>query len=175
MFVVVRLGCCTVAAHRVCSAIREPAPFCVCSYSASLRSDPIICALMRLVLPAPAPSAVRAAPSRPYPPAGAPVRARPPSFSRWLSSSEDPRRSRYVPRGPLAPARGEWPTLRPVGTGHRCAQQRPMDPRPKDRGAVLLIRTLLLQPGLLAKLPDEERIVPLRALRPTNSKPRSLT
>src|SRR5918993_5090730 len=133
-----------------------------------------MCAPKRPVLPASAPPAVRAALSRPCPPAGAPVRARPLDFSRWSSSSGDAHRARPAQRGPLAPARGGRPTLRRVDTGHHCTQQRPIEPRPKDRGAVVLIRTLLLRPGLLAKRPDEERIAPLRALRPTNSKPRGV-
>src|ERR671910_2148464 len=146
--------------------------FCVRSYPALMRPGPITCAPKRPVLPTSAPPAVRAALSRPCPRAGAPVRARLPGFSRWPSSSGDTHLTRSAQRGPSAPAPGGRPTLRPVETEHRCAQQRPMDPRPNDRGAVRLTRTLLLRPGLPAKPSGEERTAPLRALRPTNSKPR---
>src|SRR5215207_3161492 len=137
-----------------------------------MRPGPIICAPKRPVLPASAPPVVRGALSRPCPPAGAPVRARLLGFFRCSSSSGDAHLTRSAQRGPSAPAPGGRPTLRPLGTEHHYAQQRPMDPRPNDRGAVLLTRTLLLRLGLPAKPSAEEHTAPLRALRPTNSKPR---
>ena len=121
-------------------------PSCVCSHQASVRQGSITCAPKRPVLPASAPPAVRAAFLRLYPPVGAPVHARPPGFSQWSISSGDVHRTRSAHRGPSAPAWGGRPTLWPAGTGHHYAQQPPMDPRPKDQGAVLRVEPRGFEP-----------------------------